>query len=232
MAMEKKYLIINTGSTSKKYKLYSDRKEILRLHLVNKGLAHLKLNDREETEKITTKQDEQSIEYLIEKAKKYSIIKTEKEIQKIGIRIVAPGIYFTKTKQIDRNYIIKLKKAAKIAPLHILPVLNEIKNINNALRKIKMIGISDSEFHNTMPEVSRIYAVPESIAKKFEIYRYGYHGIALESALNKIKQELGKIPEKMIICHLGGGASITAIKNGWKILRAVIPNLFRNPIGS
>jgi acetate kinase len=146
-----------------------------------------------------------------------NIINSPEEISVIGIRIVAPGLFFQKNGLIDKEYIKKLYEAKKKAPLHLEAEIEEIERLRKFFGKnIKMVGISDSAFHTDIPEKSRMYAIPLDIAKKYEIYRYGYHGISLRSIVKKIQLK-ESLPENIIVCHIGGGVSITAIKDGKSI---------------
>lgn len=135
----------------------------------------------------------------------------------LGIRIVAPGKFFTKNQKIDEGFLEKLADAKKIAPLHLEPVIEEIKEIRNQYPEINMWGISDSAFHQSMPEVARVYAIPEKFREKYGIERQGYHGLSLSSIVESIQKERGVVPERMIIAHMGGGTSVTALKDGLSI---------------
>ncbi len=134
----------------------------------------------------------------------------------VGIRVVAPGTYFQKHKLVTTAYIKKLKEVKELAPLHIIPVLKEIKQIKKHYPKAKIIACSDSAFHSTMPDVARKYAISTSVARKKDIYRFGYHGLAIQSAISILKQKK-LFQKKVVICHLGGGSSVTAILNGRSI---------------
>lgn len=191
--MEKKYLIINIGSASKRYALYENNKE--------KFSAYFE-------------KDELNISNFNASCQKFFKSIDKNEIKVIGLRIVAPGSYFRKSKVIDENYLINLKKAKEKAPLHIKPVIEEIKRLKDILPNIPIIGISDSEFHLTLPEHSFFYNIPKEDAQKIDIFRFGYHGISAQYILRKIKEKEKSIPSNIIIAHLGGGASITAVKNG------------------
>ncbi len=218
MAMEKKYLIINIGSTSKRYAFYNNQKEVCNIHLdANKLKSKILVNNNIEEKKLSMKDYFKSINFIVKRLIKEKLIRNVKEITAITIRIVAPGDYFLKNKIIDKEYIKKLNLAVKIAPLHIKPVLNELKYIKKTLPKVLIIAISDSAFHSTMPKESRMYGIPFSIASKLEIFRYGYHGISMNSIINQIRKKLTYTPSKIIVCHLGGGSSITAIRNGESI---------------
>ncbi len=193
--MEDKYLIVNVGSTSRRYAVYCRGSAVFNIHFkTNKGMLQIS-----------------------ELLKRRGIIKNNFEISKIGIRVVSPGIYFQKNRIIDGNYLKKLEYATDMAPLHIKPTLEEIKVLQKQFPNSKIIGVSDSSFHSTLPEVAKLYAIPLRDSKRLQIYRYGYHGISISSVISQIKSRYKKIPPRIIVCHLGGGSSITAVKNGKSI---------------
>lgn len=216
----KKYLIVNTGSASKKYSLYHDDKEMAFLHLETEGdhfVSTLLIGGISEKSDITPKEFDKSLDYLLNLLIKKSLIISREEISGIGIRVVAPGVYFEENHLIDKEFVKQLKRAGGKAPLHIESIFAEIKKILKFFGKnIPVLGVSDSAFHKGMPDKSRLYAIPLEDSKRYEIYRYGYHGISLGSIVNKLK-ETGKFKEKVIVCHIGGGVSITAIKDGRSI---------------
>lgn len=212
-----KFLIINTGSASKKYALYFDQKEVFKIHIEREEeriVATLTSGSEGEKLSILQKDYDSSIDFLLKLLVQKSLIKDKEEINAIGLRVVAPGDYFLSNKIIDEEYLSKLKQAEKQAPLHVKPAILEIEQLKKVLPDISIIGVSDSAFHKTMPPKSRLYGLPQKVASEFEIYRYGYHGISAQSILSKIKGLLGKVPPKVIICHLGGGSSIHAVKDG------------------
>ena len=135
----------------------------------------------------------------------------------VGIRIVAPGKFFTEHREIDAEYLERLKQVAKITPLHIEPVIKEIEEIKNKYPDTKIIGVSDSAFHRSMPTVARVYAIPLKLREKYGIERQGYHGLSLASIVENVQKERGVVPEKMIVVHMGGGTSVTALKDGLSI---------------
>ena len=215
--MDKKCFVVNPGSASKKYALYSIDKEILRAHFENEDsgfIVTLVINNKPEKIKLTEDDYRQSTRYLINLLLQRNIITDKNDIQAIGLRLVAPGSYFAQHRIIDKGCLDKLESIRQEAPLHINPIIEEIRNLQISLFDIPIVGISDSAFHATMPDTSRLYALPMETSEKLDIYRFGYHGISLQSITNKIKKLLGNIPPKTIICHLGSGSSITALKNG------------------
>ena len=212
-----KYLIVNTGSASKKYAIYEDGVEIAFVHLEKNEEGYecgLRYGGKNETTKITDKNFDKSLIFLFDLLKSKNIIADKNEIARIGIRVVAPGKYFQSHRIIDSEYIKNLKIAEKKAPLHLEVIFEEIKRLKSFFGgKIKMVGVSDSEFHSTMPEKAKNYAINSIDAEKYEIYRYGYHGISARSIVNKL-QSAGTLPEKIVVCHIGGGVSVMAVKNG------------------
>lgn len=218
--MEKKYLIINTGSASKKYALYLGTRELLRAHFETEGkkfVVAFAVNGKTETSVLAKKEFENSLGFLIDFLGSSGLLTDTGKLSAVALRIVAPGTYFTEHRQIDAAYLKKLKNAEERAPLHIEPVLDEIALIKKLLPRTPLFGISDSAYHATMPDLVKRYSLPKKISAKLDIFRFGYHGISFQSVVRKSQNILGQIPEKMIVCHLGSGVSITAIKNGKSI---------------
>jgi len=219
--MSKKYLIINTGSTSKKYAFYNDREKIYNAHFeTEKDKITLSETIGKNCNKKTFKKSEYSdaVKIVIDSLIKEKIIKDKKEIDGVGIRIVAPGKYFLANKKVDAQYLKFANDAVKKVPLHLGPALEEIKNIKKFLgNKISIFGISDSTFHSTIPEHSKLYAIPIKHTRKFGLYMCGYHGISVQSVTKRAENFLGKLPKKVVVCHLGGGGSVTAVLDGKSI---------------
>lgn len=216
----KKYLIINLGSASKKYSLYEDEREVFRAHFERENgdfVVTESVGEARDKNKISQEEYEHSGKRLLDVLVSKNIIKDAGEIAALGFRVVAPGEYFAKVRTIDAEYREKLKEAYEIAPLHISAVLKGIEEFVNLLPSMPMIGVSDSAFHATIPETARLYALPIEDSRKYGLYRYGYHGISVASVLNTAKEILGNLPSRVIVCHLGSGSSITAVKDGRSI---------------
>lgn len=213
--MEKIILSVNTGSASKKYAFFSRGKELLRLHMEreNEGfICTARAGETEERIKLTEAEYKNAPNYLLLYANVHGIL-NDSEIVVVGVRIVAPGHYFFEHAKIDERFIKKLKEAEEAAPLHVGPALLEIKALQNALPGVPLVAVSDSAFHITMPPEARIYALSKKAAD-LGIYRYGYHGISVKSAVKKAEKLLGHLPGRIIVCHLGSGSSVTAVQNG------------------
>lgn len=214
----KKYLIINTGSTSKKYAFYIDSRKVYNAHFETENgqlVVNETFKNKKEKNVLSIKDYSRAVLFVTNSLKKNKIIKNEKEIDCVGIRIVAPGKYFLTNRLIDEKYLKLVKEATKKVPLHLSSALLEIKNIRKFLGvNIPIFGISDSAFHNTIPEYAKCYAIPIKDSRRLDIQMYGYHGISIQSVVSRAKKILGELPKKTIVCHLGGGASVTAVLDG------------------
>ncbi len=217
--MDQKTFIINTGSDSHKYALYGGERELARLHLEREGekfICTLKIGKEEEKLDVLPEKYASPAFYATELLVSKKLIFSLEEIRSVALRIVAPGGHFLEHNLIDDEYLRKMESVKHYAPLHVGPVLEEIKEVWKVFPETKLYGISDSAFHASLPEVARRYAIPEFDSSTFGIYRYGYHGISVASVMKKLSG-FGLVPARVIVCHLGSGSSITAVKNGKSI---------------
>ncbi|KKW06223.1 MAG: Acetate kinase, partial [candidate division CPR1 bacterium GW2011_GWC1_49_13] len=207
--MDQKILSINNGSASKKYALYEGEKEVFRAHLEKEKeglIVTLGSPDQQKTLPLSQKDYVQALSFVLGQI--------EGEVNAVGLRVVAPGSFFQENRKLDSGYLAKLQEAQAEAPLHITPVIEEIEQLRKLLPDTPIMTISDSAFHGSLPETARRYSLPKETAEKFDIYRYGYHGISMSSVLRKFKEQSMAFPGKIIICHLGSGSTITAVKDG------------------
>ena len=101
------------------------------------------------------------------------------------------------------------------APLHIPHELSEIIHVRETLPHARIVGVSDSAFHATMPQHARQYSIPKKDSVAFDLYRFGYHGLSVASVIRTIAREHeGRIPARIVVCHIGSGMSVTAVKEG------------------
>jgi acetate kinase len=215
--MHKKYLVVNSGSASHKHALYEGNDGIYFLYfemLGDKYVAHETIHGAKKDLVINEKIFNRSVEYTVSRLLENKIIENKKDIEAVGIRIVAPGVYFQTNRLIDKEYQKNLIKNKDQAPLHIESVLQELKFVKKVLPKVPVIGVSDSVFHKTIPNVSKYYALPIETSRKYGIMKYGYHGLSVQSVLGRLQAEKGQMPAKVVVCHLGGGASVTAVAEG------------------
>lgn len=219
--MDKKYLIVNTGSASKKYSFYVGEHKIYNAHFEMEDGSPVvteSIEDKKNKRKISKKEYDNAIDLIAHSLVENKLINDKKEIDSVGIRIVAPGEYFLTNRLIDKEYMKRAKEALKKVPLHLGPALKEIETIKKFLGpKMAIYGVSDSAFHATIPEETKFYAIPIEDSRRLGLQMFGYHGISVQSVVSKAEKLLGSLPEKTVVCHLGGGGSVTAVFQGKSI---------------
>ncbi len=220
-----KVLVLNCGSSSIKYQLIDMKTAIvLAKGVVEKiGLkgSFLK-NERYDGNKVKLEGeilDHQSgIEYILGMmiSKERGVIKGLDEIDAVGHRVVHGGETFQGSCYLDDETIKGIEDCSDLAPLHNPANLKGIYAMKNLLPDVPQVGVFDTSFHQTMPDYSFMYALPYSLYKKYGIRRYGFHGTSHSYVSVRACQILNVDYNslKIITCHLGNGASITAIRNG------------------
>ena len=142
------------------------------------------------------------------------MLKPDQKIGVVAARVVAPSRDFQLDQIVTDEVIAKLEKVQDKAPLHTGVNLSEIKYFKEILpADVPVVAISDSSFHATKPIEAFRYAMDAELQDKLDIGRFGYHGISVSSIVEIMKRE-NILPEKLIVAHLGGGASISAVVNG------------------
>lgn len=136
-----------------------------------------------------------------------------KRIHAIALRIVAPSSFFQRDHRINKLVVKRLERLQSTAPLHISATLSEYEMLKKVFSKLPFFGISDSAFLAEKPDKAMYYGLPFSDADKLDIKRFGYHGLSLESVVTQLRRQK-LLPERAIICHIGGGVSIAAVKKG------------------
>lgn len=220
-----KILVLNCGSSSIKYQLFDIASGVfLAKGIVEKiGLkgSFLK-NERFDGDKVKLEGEildhQTGIEYLlgILMSEKRGVIRNLNEIDAIGHRLVHGGELFKGSCYLDDVTIKGVEDCSDLAPLHNPANLKGIYAMKTVLPNVPQVGVFDTSFHQTMPDYTFMYALPYSLYKKYGIRRYGFHGTS-HSYVSKRGCEILKLDynkTKLITCHLGNGASITAIKDG------------------
>lgn len=212
-------LVINPGSASKKYSLYENGASLLSARFEKTADGYefiLSYESAKEHEIISENEYASSLEKMLTWCRERGLISEQACITGVGVRIVASGSFFTTHRQIDDEYVTKLEEAQPYAPLHITSTLQEIEKIRELLPEIPTFGISDSEFHKTLPGEARTYPINPDDSENFDIWRFGYHGISVGSVIKKAEALFGN-SKRTVVCHLGGGMSITAVLDGRSI---------------
>lgn len=189
-----KYIIANIGSSSKKYAVYNDTEPLATFWY--EGIDA-----------------QNGFDQMLNESFSKSLVSSASEYACVGIRIVAPGTFFQKHRQIDETYIEKLKSLRDEDPVHIIPILIEIDAIRARLGDITIYGLSDSAFHADLPPEATTYGIRFEDASESDIKKFGYHGFSFSSIVRSLR-ESNTLPQKLVVAHLGSGASIAAIKDG------------------
>lgn len=213
-------LTINPGSSSKKYALYHDG-VMVREFFFESATAGFeartsKRGDQQTCESIAADQYENALLYVAKECEEFCATEGG-NLDSVAIRVVAPGTVFQQHTVIDEAYIALLRDKEQQAPLHIPSILHEIKSCQQHFPHIRIIAASDSAFHKTLPFVAREFSIEREDATQFDIHRFGYHGLSVSSVVHRIHAVVGQDPKRMIVCHIGSGVSVTAVKEGVSI---------------
>lgn len=218
-------LIINPGSSSKKFALYKDGALVITWHFEQTGQGFTVCTEENRTKSlcrdIKANEFKEALDILLTEAVEKKIISQVSDINTVGIRVVAPGTYFTEHRVVDDTYVSKLKALSAYAPHHIPLMLIEIERVRKSLPAVQFIGISDSAFHKTIEGTERKYSLLREDAERYDIQKYGYHGISVSSIVKHLHVKEGSVPEKMVVIHVGSGVSVSAISSGKSIANSM-----------
>jgi acetate kinase len=222
-------LVLNCGSSSIKYQVFNMSKgcEMLakglleRIGLNDSILTH-KPTDGEPYKVITDIPDHTTginmvMEVLCDP--EHGVIKNVNEIKAVGHRVVNGGESYKQSVLIDNDVKKNIEICIELAPLHNPANLKGILSVERLIPGVPQVAVFDTSFHQTMPDYAYMYAIPYEYYVKYRIRKYGYHGTSHKFVAYKAAKLLGKDINdlKIITCHLGNGASVTAIKNGVSI---------------
>ncbi|UNK20563.1 acetate kinase [Paenibacillus sp. N3/727] len=218
-------LVINAGSSSLKYQLYNMTDE----SVLAKGLVErIGMDSSILTHKPTGKQEVTEVSEILEHTtairkvlgmlthKEHGVISSIEEIQAVGHRVVHGGEYFKESALVDGPAKAEIRRLFDLAPLHNPASMMGIKATELNMPGVPQVVVFDTAFHQTMPEKSYLYAIPRVLYNKYKVRRYGAHGTSHEYVSQTAAEFLTRPIEdlKIITCHIGNGASITAVQNG------------------
>ncbi len=220
-----KILVINCGSSSLKFQLIdSDSEQVICKGLCERiGIEGSQIvytpEGKDKITNVTPMPDHnRAIELVIEAltGKENGVVSSLDEIGAVGHRIVHGGEKFTKSVVINEEVIKAIEEVSDLAPLHNPANLIGIRACQKAMPGVPMVAVFDTAFHQTMPEEAYLYGLPYSYYERYGIRRYGFHGTSHGYVSSRAAQILGKDIKdlKIIVCHLGNGASVSAVKNG------------------
>ena len=218
-------LVINCGSSSLKFQLIDSETEkqiakglCERIGIEGSQLVYQPVGgDKEET--VTPMPDHtKAIELVLHALtnEKTGVVKSLDEIGAVGHRIVHGGEKFAASTIITDEVIEAITACNDLAPLHNPANLIGIDACRKLMPNTPMVGVFDTAFHQTMPKEAYLYGLPYEYYEKYQVRRYGFHGTSHSYVSKRVAELLGKNYEdlKIIVCHLGNGASISAVKNG------------------
>lgn len=220
-----KVLVINCGSSSLKYQLIdSQSEEVLakglceRIGIEGSSVTHQKADSGKKTEEVAMKDHTDAVKVVIEKLTdaEDGVIASLKEIDAVGHRIVHGGEHFKGSVVIDEDVMKAIEECNDLAPLHNPANLIGIRSCQCVMPGVPMVAVFDTAFHQTMPGKAYLYGLPYEYYEKYKIRRYGFHGTSHDFVSKRAAEILGKDRSelKIIVCHLGNGASVSAVKNG------------------
>ncbi|MCA9362193.1 hypothetical protein KC906_02365 [Candidatus Kaiserbacteria bacterium] len=212
-------LVVNPGSSSRKYALYQDGQVVLEMRFEDTDAGYEVCSQTAGTQQICerlTKEEFAEAFSQVAEAVQNHLFRggVGKHLDNIVLRVVAPGTYFQRHGEITDEYLQKLHDRAPSAPLHIPVIVREIENTRKHFKHVRLIAASDSAFHSEMPPQAREYSIANEDVNSFDIHRFGYHGLSVASIVRRIHPIIGIDPERLIVCHVGNGTSVTAVKNG------------------
>lgn len=214
-----KILSINAGSSSLKFSLINMENESVIANGVFErigidGQYTIKFNGEKYTEEVTLKDHNDAVNILLEKLINLNIVKSLDEIDGVGHRVVQGKDLFDKSVIVDDEVMKKLDSIKHFAPLHNPANMLGIEAFKKALPNVPNTVVFDTAFHQTMSKETFLYPVPYDWYQKYGIRKYGAHGTSHRYINETMTKILNTNKFKLISCHIGNGASITAIKDG------------------
>ena len=222
-------LVINCGSSSLKFQLIDSQTEQVaakglceRIGISGSRLVYTPMQGAKQGEKqtITTPMPDhtEAIRLVLEALteKEYGVVSSLQDIGAVGHRIVHGGEKFSDATRITEEVLAAIRECNELAPLHNPANLIGIEACRKLMPDTPMVAVFDTAFHQTMPEKAYLYGIPYTYYEKYKLRRYGFHGTSHSYVSKRAAAILGRNYEdlKLIICHLGNGASVSAVKEG------------------
>lgn len=221
-------LVINCGSSSLKYQLIeTDSETVLakglceRIGIDGSAITHTPKGGDKVTTTVPMKDHTDAVKLVIEKLTdtNVGVIKSLDEIDAVGHRVVHGGEKFATSVVIDDEVMEAIAECNDLAPLHNPANIIGINACKEVMPGVPMVAVFDTAFHQTMPDKAYMYGIPYEYYEKYKVRRYGFHGTSHDFVSKRAAEILGKKREELniIVCHLGNGASISAVKKGQSV---------------
>lgn len=217
-----KVMVVNAGSSSVKFQLFEMPEEkVIAAGVVERigikdSIYTIKFNGKKNEQIMDVKDHNEAVEMILKDLVSLGILKSLDEIKGVGHRIVQGGEFFKSSVLLTEEYIQKIDELAQLAPLHNKAHVIGIRACQKALPNVPMVAVFDTTFHQTMAVDAYMYALPYEWYTKYKVRKYGAHGTSHRYVSRRIADLLGLDynNSKIIVCHIGNGASISAVKNG------------------
>lgn len=215
-----KLLCVNAGSSSLKYQLFEmpEEKVIISGYIEKIGLEDSFWTTKVNGEKIKgakyLKNHTEAVQVLLDELLEHKAVESLDEIKGVGHRVLHGGEKYSDSVLIDDSVIADIDDLTKLGPLHHPGNLAGIRALKDVLPNVPMVAVFDTAFHQTMPKENFMYPVPYEWYLKYGVRKYGFHGTSHKYITVTMQEKLGKKDVNLIICHIGSGASISAIKAG------------------
>ncbi len=218
-------LVINAGSSSLKYQLYDMKTEtaiatgrVERIGMDSSILTHEVAHQPEVREVSEILDHTTAVKKVLDMLthRKFGVLRNISDIQAVGHRVVHGGESFSESVLVDAKVKLEIRRLFDLAPLHNPAHMMGIAAVEENLPHVPQAVVFDTAFHQSMPPTSYLYAIPTVLYRKHKIRRYGFHGTSHDYVSQRAAEYLGKPLEqlKLITCHIGNGASCTAILHG------------------
>lgn len=213
-------LSVNAGSSSLKFTGFEMPSEdvlisgIFERIGIDGSFYTIKLNGEKTKKTVDLPDHKVAFEILIKELVDNKIVSSLDEIKGVGHRIVQGGSYFSKTEIATDDVVDKIDELSSLAPLHNPAAIVGINAAKAVMPNALQTVVFDTAFHQTMKEEEFMYAVPYAWYKEYKIRKYGAHGTSHKYVSQRMNEILGRNDTKLITCHIGNGASISAVKNG------------------
>jgi len=215
-----KILSVNAGSSSLKFQMYEMPEESVLISGVferigmKESFYTIKINGEKIKKDAVLDTHKDAVKILIDELFANEVIKDLSEIKGIGHRIVQGADRFNKSVVIDDEVIDTIDELSTLAPLHNPAAIVGIKAFKELISEATAVAVFDTSFHQTMAKETYLYALPYEWYEKYQVRKYGAHGTSHKYVANKVAEMLNRTDLKVIVCHIGNGASITAVKDG------------------
>lgn len=222
-----KILVINCGSSTIKFQLIDMKKDEViakgrcdKIGYEDSNIIYKNLRDNKKLDEVPVSMPDHKIgmKVLLDtlQDEEIGVIKDINEISAIGHRVVAGGEKYSKAVIVDDKVVEDILELAEIAPLHNKGAVMGINGVREVAKDIPNVVVFDTAFHQTIPDYNYLYAIDQKYYKENHIRRYGAHGTSYAYIIKRLAELMDKNKEDInaIVCHIGGGASVCAIKNG------------------